>query len=136
MDISSEQSALIRKLIADYIIGSAPDPNNVRQLVAQKKVLPLVLDMGGVVTLDPGGHILSFLWDDTEHPRLESDPRIRNVALFQGSKKYPELKDLLPAKPDDARICPSCGGTGIDPAAAKLDVDNIVCYCGGLGWIP
>ena len=136
MDISSEQSVLISKLIADYITGSAPDSNNVRQVVAQKNVLPLLLDVGGVVAINPDGHVLSFLWDDTEHPRLESDPRIRNVALFQGSKAISRAERPVPTKPGDARTCPSCGGSGIDSAAAKLNVDNIVCYCGGLGWIP
>ncbi len=149
MDISTEQSALISKLIADYITGPAPDPNNLRQLAAAESVLPLQVDMGGVVainargdiisfpfTLKASGEIVAFPLDEAEHPRLESDPRIRNVALFQGSKKYPELKDLVPTKPDDARVCPHCGGTGIDPYATKLKMDNIVCYCGGLGWIP
>lgn len=70
--------------------------------------------------INSAGDILSIVWDDSEHPQVESDPRIRNVALFQGAKK-----------------CPRCGGgTGVDPYATKLHLDNIVCYCGGLGWIP
>lgn len=136
MDISREHSALITKLIEDFINGTGPDPNNVRQLAAEKNVLPLLLDFGGMCAIDSAGDILSFVWDDTEHPQIESDPRIRNVALFQGGKKYPELNNLIPPKPDDASVCPHCRGTGIDPYATKLHLDNIVCYCGGLGWIP
>lgn len=136
MKISTEQSALITKLIKSFISDSAPDPTNLQQLVAEKQVLPLFLDFGGMCAINPSGDILSFLWDDTEHPLMESDPRIRNLALFQGSKKYPALKSLVPKKPEDARVCWGCGGTGIDPYAVKLNSDAIVCYCGGLGWIP
>lgn len=135
MNISNEQAKLITRLIDAYT-DPTPDPTNLRQLVAEKRVLPLLLDFGGMCAINANGDILSFLWDDREHPQVETDPRICNIALFQGSKKYPELKELVPAKPVDAQVCPGCGGTGIDPYATKLKMDNIVCYCGGLGWIP
>lgn len=135
MRISCEQSVLIDRLIQDYITDATPDPHNLRQLAAEKKVLPLLLDFGGMCAINSDGDILTFIWDDTERPQLESDPRIRNIALFQGSKKYPELTGLI-VKPDDARVCSSCGGSGIEPYSAKLNIDNIVCYCGGLGWLP
>ena len=136
MNISNEHSKIIAKLIQDYLADSTPDHNNLRQLAAEEQVLPLCWDFGGVFAINPSGDILSFLWDDTLHPQVEYDPRIRNLALFQGSKKYPELKDLVPAKPNDAHVCPDCAGTGIAPHAAKLNTDAIVCYCGGLGWLP
>lgn len=135
MYVSSTISARINKLIQDFIAESTPDPNNLRQLAIKEKVLPLFLDMGGVFTINTNGDVISFLWDDWGDPRVESDPRIRNIALFGGSKKYPELRNLI-SKPDDARVCPHCRGSGIDPYAAKLNADNITCYCGGLGWIP
>jgi len=46
-----------------------------------------------------------------------------------------ELEGLI-EKLADARVCPYCRGTGIDTYAEKLKTDAIVCYCGGLGWIP
>lgn len=91
--------------------------------------------MGGVFTVDVNGEIRSFLWDDTLHGQVEFDPRIRNLALFQGSRIYPELGALI-EKPEDARVCPHCEGTGMDSYAERLNTDAIVCYCGGLGWIP
>lgn len=136
MSIPSQLETKISALIEDYERETTPKPAQLRQLVAQKKVLPLVWDMGGVLAINAGGDILSFPWDDTSHPTVERDPRVRNVALFQGGVKYPELKALLPTKPDDAHLCPHCGGTGIAPLAAEANVSNIVCYCGGLGWIP
>jgi hypothetical protein len=136
MSISKELSTRITDLIQKSISEFTSDPLNIRQLVAEEKVLPLFWDMGGVFAINANGDILSFLWDDTLHPQVEYDPRIRNIVLFQGSKKYPELKDLAPVKPDNAQVCPSCRGTGIEPTATKLNVDNIICYCGGLGWVP
>ena len=91
--------------------------------------------MGGVLAINVDGEIRSFLWDDTLHGQVEYDPRIRNVALFQGSKKYPELEVLI-EKPSDANVCEFCKGSGIAPFAEELNTDALVCYCGGLGWVP
>ena len=62
----------------------------------------------------------------------------RNLVLFQGAKKYPELSELVPSRPPDAEDCSHCNGTGIEPMNEKpgLDEERIVCYCGGLGWLP
>ncbi|HEY0730448.1 MAG TPA: hypothetical protein VGD38_20355 [Pyrinomonadaceae bacterium] len=127
-------SERIAKLIEDYPATSDDSPE-LQKLVAQEKVLPLCCDMGGVLAINAELEIRSFLWDNTLHGQIEHDPRIRNVALFQGSKKYPEL-ELLIEKPNDARVCEYCEGTGVDPYAKKLETDAIVCYCGGLGWLP
>lgn len=135
MTISTELSARIAKLIEEYRAKGESASPELRQLVAQEEVLPLFCDMGGVLTINADGEIRSFLWDDTLHGQLEYDPRIRNLVLFQGSKKYPELGVLIERR-DDARVCPHCEGTGIAPFAMELKADNIVCYCGGLGWIP
>lgn len=150
--MSHEWSALITKLIRDFVAETTPDPLNLRQLAAEKQVLPLTWDWGGVLTtnttgdiisfpfsLDANGDFVAFPFDASDYVasvRVEDNPRIRNIALFQGSKKYLELKEFVPAKPDGARTCSACQGTGIDSYAAMLNGDAIVCYCGGVGWIP
>ncbi|MGH9968237.1 MAG: hypothetical protein ACREBG_10455 [Pyrinomonadaceae bacterium] len=148
MKSANDLPTRITKLIRDYTAESTADPLNLRQLAAEKNVLPLIWDMGGVFAINPSceiisfpfglnatGDIVAFPFDEAEKPRVESDLRLRNNALFGGSKKYPELKELI-VKPNDAQLCSSCGGTGIDRYAEKLKTDAIVCYCGGLGWIP
>jgi hypothetical protein len=135
MKITDKLSRRIAQLIENYAVEHGSDPPELRQLVNQEQVLPLFRSMADVVTINASGDVISFLWDNSLHGQLELDPRIRNTALFQGSKKYPELASLI-EKPDDARVCPHCGGTGIDSFAEKLNTDAIVCYCGGLGWIP
>jgi hypothetical protein len=135
MNITDKVSSRICELIQNYISEVTNDPPEVRQLVIQQNVLPLIWGIGGVYTIHPNGDIISFPWDDNSQGQIELDQRIRNLALFQGSKKYGELESLI-EKPENARVCPHCGGTGIDPYAEKLNTDAIVCYCGGLGWIP
>jgi len=107
-----------------------------RAVVLKLNVLPLVLDMGGCLAIKPEGEIISFAWDSEMDIQIELDERIRNIALFQGTAKYPELKAMIPARTKDAVDCPHCNGTGIEPLATELQITNIVCYCGGLGWIP
>lgn len=98
--------------------------------------LPLYFDMGGVYALKPSGEIVSTSWDEVDILRVENDQRIRNIALFQGSKKYPELSELIDANPNTNRPCPYCKGTGIASLPSGVRSENFVCYCGGLGWIP
>jgi hypothetical protein len=139
MNITHEHSLLIAKLIEEYVSESALNPPDLRQLAAAERVLPLVTDMGGVIAINVRGDIVIFPFDvnaEKVTPKVGQDLRIRNMALFQGSKKYPELIALVPSKPDDSHICPDCGGTGVEPNAAKLKLDNVICYCGGLGWLP
>lgn len=135
MKITDELSRRIAQLIENYAVEHASDSPELLQLVKEEKVLPLYRSMADVVAINAGGDVISFLWDDTLHGQIEFDPRVRNTALFQGSKSYPELTSLI-VKPDDAQVCPHCGGTGIDSYAEKLNTDAIICYCGGLGWIP
>ena len=135
MRVPTDLSNRIAELIEDYASKCEAAQPELRKLVTHECVLPLLCDMGGVLAINVSGEIRSFLWDDLLHGQVESDMRIRNLALFQGSKKYPELAALI-EKPKEARVCPHCGGSGKDPYAEKLNADNIVCYCGGLGWIP
>ena len=99
-------------------------------------ILPLSLDAGGVVGLKRDGSIVSVDWDDPseEHPIARA--RDKDVALIDGARRYEFSKSLLPARSPDARVCPECNGTGIHPLAAEAKVENVVCQCAGLGWIP
>jgi hypothetical protein len=125
-----------RRKVREFLDDSTPDQLGLREIVSELNVLPLMLDMGGCYALQPDGEVISFLWDDYKTIRPENDSRIRNIALFQGSKKYDELLALIPEKPADAVQCSSCVGTGVEPFSAKNGIDNLVCYCGGLGWVP
>jgi hypothetical protein len=137
---------IIRPELRDQIVArikeyvdTAPAPFNHQQLVEALNVLPLSCDWAGCHALRPDGEIIVFLTDDPQNWRVEEDARLRNMALYQGSLKYPELKELVPTRPPNARVCPSCNGTGTHPIVWQMKPElrsAIVCYCGGLGWIP
>jgi len=99
----------------------------------------MVFDWGGCYGVRPDGEIvvLDFNQDEPYELEPETEPRICRMVLFQGSKKYPELSELVPTRPTDAVNCKSCNGTGIEPMNQKLgfDEERIVCWCGGLGWL-
>lgn len=137
MQISLELSKQIRQRLTDFVDESGPDSLvDLGRIVSQLNALPLMLDMGGAFAIRPDGQIISFVWDKEEDFEVENDRRICNIELFAGSKKYPEVRQLIPPKSQDDVECPDCNGTGTHPISIGLGVDNIVCYCGGLGWIP
>ena len=123
----------IRTLLAEYLADSSPDPLDLRSVVAKFDALPLTLDMGGCLAIRADGEIISFQWDEPHDARVEQNAHWRNVALYQGSLKYPELSPLVPPRPTDARPCEHCAGVA---AIRAQGIKNIVCYCGGLGWLP
>jgi hypothetical protein len=53
------------------------------------------------------------LFYDSEQKTVEpvaNDWRI--VSFVRAARKFPELRSLLPVRPEDAVTCPKCGGTG------------------------
>jgi hypothetical protein len=138
--------ALIQKIEArleEFISDPSPcvakfdEPIDVRKVAAELRILPLIFEMGGCYALRSNGEVVSFSWDDPYNVEVENDARIRNSALFQGSQKYPELSELVPPRPQDARDCSYCKGTGIvQGLPPDFPMERIVCYCGGLGWVP
>jgi hypothetical protein len=135
MAISQELTDQIAARIRDYV-DPTPEPFNHQQAVAMLGVLPLTCDWGGCYAIRPDGEIVVFLYETPEVCSVEEDPRIRNMAIYQGSLRYPELKELVPLRPPTARDCPTCEGTGIHPISLQIERDNILCYCGGLEWVP
>ncbi|MGH7437917.1 MAG: hypothetical protein ACRENE_19735 [Polyangiaceae bacterium] len=123
----------IRQRLAEYLTDSAPDPLDIRSVVAKFGALPLTSDMGGCLAIRPDGKIVSFQWDEPHDAKVEQDARWRNVALYQGSLKCPELAPLVPPRPTDARPCEHCAGVA---AIRAQGIKGIVCYCGGLRWLP
>lgn len=132
-EISSKLKAGIKKYIEEYI-NNDNNPEYLRNVVKELGILLLFLDMGICFGINEDGEIVSFHFDGEFEPYIEKDERNINIALYQGSKVYPELKQLLESKPKDALECHHCGGTGLENE--ENEATAIVCYCGGLGWLP
>ena len=139
-ELAGKVQETLAKFIADhepYVINFDP-PLDLRKLAAELRLLPATQDMGGCYVISSDGQIFSFLWDCPYKLRPEDDSRIINIVLYQASQRYPELSELKPQKPTDAQICSHCKGIG-DPLFGtdlKIEHNNIVCYCGNLGWLP
>ncbi len=106
--------------------------------VARLGYLPLFPDWSGWLALCQDGGVVFVDADPPHRCETVGVERIRNIALFEGSKRYPELQPWVPQKPDDGRVCPHCQGTGILvlPNFPPRNFSRITCYCGGLGWLP
>jgi hypothetical protein len=111
-------------------------PIGVGEIAFRLGLLPLSLDTGGFAALKPDGNVVTVLWDEPTTERPVASARQRDIALSVGAQRYPVVKRLLPKRQAVSETCRVCGGTGKHPLAAKVGVDNIVCSCGGLGWLP
>src|SRR5262249_22927336 len=139
-----EHAELVEEALRKYLSDPEPkivfpaDPIDLRKLAAELNLLPAMLDMGGCYAVCPDGQIISFLWDSPYDLRAEHDPRIINIVLHQASKQYPDLAELKPKRPPGARVCSICKGTGdaLFGMGLRKEYDNVVCYCGDLGWLP
>ncbi|CAN5856250.1 hypothetical protein BH20ACI4_BH20ACI4_24210 [soil metagenome] len=138
MNVESEISKKINDLIREFVEHpqDAIHTKELQKKVAESNLLPLVFNWHPCC-ITPNGEIFLLKWDNLADQKLETNQRTINGILNQGIKKYPELKELMPIRSANDIDCPSCNGTGIDPIAKELNlIDNIICWCGGLGWIP
>jgi hypothetical protein len=129
---------VLKAFVADsdpHVIHFDP-PLDLRTLAAELGLLPVLLDMGGCMGLRPSGEVVSFPWDDPRQVKVESDERVRNIVLFRSGLKYPPLMALKPQRPPEAPTCSHCSGSGKASGMPGRLADSIVCYCGGLGWLP
>jgi uncharacterized protein (TIGR02996 family) len=95
-------------------------------------VLPLVGDMGGWYGLSMDGALDICCWDSPDEMRIEEDPRLRYAMLFDGCRKYPSVRLLIPPRPVGSKDCEYCDETN----RIRSFIPHILCYCGGLGWLP
>jgi len=109
-----ERAGWLRALDALYLFGTIG--------------IEAVLRSDGEVWVLPDDH-----WDDPSAPEPEwrrAEDKERTSALVIASKRMPELRALLPARPANSLDCPRCAGTG-------YFYEGIVCPdCGALGWFP
>ncbi len=95
-------------------------------------VLVLAADMGGFAGIRPDGELVEVGWDAPAAKPITSR-RWRDLVLLSGRRFYPELESLLPTRHSSDVDCDSCGGSG---KVLEGKLENVVCTCGGLGWIP
>ena len=136
MQLDKKLASIFEKLRESYAIGQDSKMGHAQNFVERNSLVPLMYDMSGFFAINATGTILAFSFDDLDHPTPVVESRLVNTILKQGSRTFPELDGLLPRRPDNSKDCSYCLGTGVAPAARLLNEPNIVCFCGGLGWIP
>ena len=111
-------------------------PPDAHTVAARHRVLPLVNDFMGCWALDMDGRLVFCAWEALESVVPVSDQPVdaigANAVLALGSRRFPALAAIRPARPSDAIACATCDGSG---RLAEWP-ENVVCACGGLGWLP
>lgn len=139
MSIPEELSKQIETRIKEFVASEDSLPTFMRSFAARFNLLPLYVDWTHCTGIQPDGELVTFSHEDEDQKlHVEADARWRNIALFLGSQKYPELSVLVPERPSDAFVCPQCKGTGVIPGFLEMGFNPEVlhCYCGGMGWVP
>ena len=127
--LTASQAEAIEGAIKSYVdYATAVDLASIRRL---HKILPLLVDSGGVSGITSEGHVLEVMWDSPGTARV-ADPHMRDLTLIVGARQFPFLRTLLPEPGPRPKVCPMCGGSG----SPGPGLENVVCWCGGLGWVP
>ena len=127
---------LHQRLLDRYIADADADPAESRALAARYRLLPIFLDWVGFFGLTVEGQLHFVAWEPPHDAGVVREPHQARVALAAGAEMYPELAFLRPRRPPDAVPCPGCGGTGVVQLDGQVAPPNVICYCGGLGWVP
>jgi hypothetical protein len=99
------------------------------QAVRRSNGLPVYGDLGGVIALTASGEFVVYD-SNAETVTPVEEGLWADIALASLGKHYPDLHDLLPARPADAAVCPNCGGSGW-----TMDGRLFCGRCRGLGWL-
>jgi hypothetical protein len=127
-------TAEIREALASFLADTNPVNREVQKLAARFQVLPVTIDWTAFSGLTREGQ---FVWveHDPPHTMTPVDGRDRHLMLARAGLRYKLLSQLIPERSTEAHDCEMCGGTGTPLVAREIGVTNVVCQCGGLGWL-
>lgn len=100
--------------------------------VVQHGAFPLLLEWTETLGIKPDGSLIRWSTEgEYDGARPVDDAHDRHVVLAVASKEHRELAGIAPVRTEGALICRGCIGTGAIEGGPEL-----LCLCGGLGWIP
>jgi hypothetical protein len=146
-NISKELSVKIQRTIGEFVADSEPffvddeisnEKLNLRKIAAEINVLPIVFDWFACWGIKTDGQIILIDFDQSYKIEIVENQKIINMVLNDTSKKYSELKEIMPNRNPESIICSSCEGTGITKEFSENEFlsKSIRCNCGGVGWLP
>ena len=90
--------------------------------------LPVYSDTDSVLSVTPAAEVIRYEWE-SKRIGIISEERWRNLALSLAARKHPQLRALEPERPEHAKACPQCDGSGVI-------LDGLTCgVCSSLGWV-
>jgi hypothetical protein len=122
----------IAELIRAFQAGGAPHDWQ-QELACRFDALPVYGDLGGALLLRPDAEVLAVAWD-SESVAHVAEPRERILGLAVAADEFPELRPLLPRRPETAVSCPACGGGG-RWKVPWLEPGPWCGHCMGVGWL-
>jgi hypothetical protein len=137
------QPSVVRAAIASYA-ANAPESEELLAALSQCLVLlPLYLDWTAFIGLAPTGELVLAEYEApfaTKNAEVAEAGRwkagIRHLAFAAGFIRYPHLTWLQPVRTSDAVVCTTCSGTGRPSFGGEPAPENVLCECGGMGWLP
>jgi hypothetical protein len=135
VSLSQELSHYVASRIAAYPLECAENQRWLAPYVAEHQLLPLFSDWLETTGIAADGQLRMFSADGDQR-EYEGTRQIESRTLFvyslvNGARSYPPLVALVPPRPANSNACPACDGLGYFKAHP-----DVVCTCGGLGWLP
>jgi hypothetical protein len=131
VSVTTEETAFIRERIERFPIEGPPNLQWQLPHMRAHTALPLYVGWTETAGIQPDGTLVRWSTEG-EWPGVRElkEKTWVNLALVQGAARYPELKRLIPSRPDSAVTCDACKGVGRFPP-----MPEIICECGGVGWV-
>ncbi len=119
----------IKEAIRALTLRAAQEPESSpsKEIADELGALLVYADIGGALALTVEGAVVHYDFESgvTSAP----DGNMQTLALVRAAKRFPELRDLAPRRPDTATECSMCFGRG-------LILDGMYCgKCFGKGWV-
>lgn len=119
--------------LEEFVSAGSAAPRPLRELARVLGALPLQSGARGTIAIRRDGTLVYVR--DGAIVADEIDARERLIALVVGAETYPELRELLPRRAEDAHACPACDGTGLPLSDEAFHLVRCGTCC-GLGFVP
>ncbi len=115
--------------ISEFLSQEDGNLHWLRPAVAKHRFLPLYVGWLSTLGITCDGVIVRIDTEPSSQPTPEKSPFYQRMAIMEGAKKYPEFRNCLPQRPQNAVVCRQCNGVGTVAGAPDL-----ICECAGFGW--
>ena len=138
LTITPATAEKIRERLRLYLSGEAQKWPGWDPEAHGLQALPILPDLLTVYFLRPDGELFAIdFFENAPKPEIEKDIHTKVTVINVATEWFPEPKELLPCRPNDAQDCPDCNGTG------RLSINDyygqpasLACpECMTLGWI-